>query len=188
MTLGQAIKAARTHKKMKQEALGAAIDKSLGAVSNYENDVALPDPETVEKIAKVLDSNAVRMAYLRNNPVYQSVIPRAFSDLNNIRREPAIIFTRTAKECDEARESALILAEIFSNADPSRVPDFANVLKNRLEQLLDAKRAIEILEVELVETGVLTMDGLREVYEQQHHKCVERGHHVPKGPSEEISE
>lgn len=179
MTIGSAILQARKRKGWRLAGVAAEVGISEGALSNYETDKRIPDPDLLEKIAQALDSNDIRMAYLRSNPVYQSVIPRAFSDLNNIKREPAIIFTKVARECSEAKAAAEALAEMFINMDPSQAPGFVKKLRDGLEQLLDAKRSIEILETTLVEVGVLTMDGLREVYEQQQNKCVEHKHHDP---------
>lgn len=179
MTIGSAMQEARKLKGWKLAVVAAEVGISEGALSNYETNKRIPEPALLERIAQTLNSNDIRMAYLRSNPVYKSVIPRAFSDLNNIKREPAIIFTKVARECSEAKTAAEVLAEMFINMDPSRTPDFAKKLKDGLEQLLDAKRSIEILETTLVEAGVLSMDGLREVYGQQQNKCVEHKHHDP---------
>lgn len=178
MTFGQTVTEERKRKGLKLAALAAAVGKSEPVMSGYENDVRLPSAETVEEIARALDSNAVRMAYLRSNPVYRSIIPQVFEKLNNIRREPAVIFTRLAKEADEAKGSALVLAELFSNMEPMRRPDFWEVFEAQMEQILDIKRATEIAEVELLDAGVLTPERQKSIYDRQQRKCETKGHHV----------
>lgn len=181
MTLGEKISQARKKKGMTLDELGRIVGLGKSSLSGYENGTQKngPDAHTLIRISEALDDDSILLAYLEDNPVYKAIIPRVFPDLNNIRRDPAIIFTRLAKEADEAREAALILAEVFSNADYRRVANFEELFKSKMEQVIDIKRAVEVLEFQLLASGVLTKDGLRDIYARQQKKCEEHGHHVP---------
>lgn len=182
MSLGKKISLARKAIGMRGADLALAIGKSAAVVSDIENDNLERgvDPALVVKIADVLGDHSILTTYLENNPVYQSIIPKIFPDLNNIRRDPAIIFGRFAKEAGEARESALILEEIFSNANPSNHPNFREVLFANLEQIVDIQRCSEIVFLQLIILAILSEDDRCEIYERQQRKCEEKGHHHPE--------
>lgn len=178
-TIGQKIRESRGRSHVSGEALGAALGLSKGTVSRIENDDLKggPDPELIIKIAEILGDDSILLHYLEKNPVYRAILPKIFPDLNNIRRDPAVIFTRLAREAEEAMNAAMIMAEVFSNAEPRMTPNFEAVFAAKMEQIIDIKRAAEILEFELLASGVITKEWLHGVYEQQQAKCVERGHH-----------
>lgn len=178
-TIGQKIRESRGKNHISGEALGVALGLSKGTVSRIENDELKggPDPDLVIKIAEALGDDTILLHYLEENPVYQAILPKIFPDLNNIRRDPAVIFTRLAREAEEAMHAAMIMAEVFSNADPRQTPNFEAVFAAKMEQIIDIKRAAEILEFELIASGVVTKEWLHGVYEQQQAKCIERGHH-----------
>ena len=48
-----------------------------------------------------------------------------------------------------------------------------------MEQIVDVKRGIEILEFELLLSGIHSQEDLDRVYTRQQEKCVERCHHIP---------
>lgn len=179
MTVGEKIRESRKSCGVTGRALGEMIGISESAIWKIENDLLKggPDPETIIRIAEALEDDSVLLHYIENNPVYQHILPKIFPELNNIRRDPAIIFTRLAGEAEEATEAARILAELFSNAEPTRTPNFEAVFKAKMEQLVDIKRAVEILEFQLLASGVITKQWLQGVYESQQQKCVEHGHH-----------
>lgn len=178
-TLGQAIREAREKRGMRGEDLAEALGVSKMKVSDIERDKLVHGlaADTMVKIATALNDRSLLITYLEHNPVYQSVIPQIFPDLNNIRRDPAIIFTRFAAEAAEAREAASILAEIFSNAEPHRTPNFCEVLKAKLEQVVDVQRCAEILFVQLIASGVISEADRCEIHDRQQRKCEEKGHH-----------
>ena len=182
MTIGQKIREARKKKNFTADILAQALGVSAGAVWKIENDRLKggPDPETVVKIANALDDNSILLHYLEENPVYQTIIPRIFPDLNNIRRDPAIIFSRLADEAEEARDASRILAQIFSNADPRQSPNFDEVFKAKMEQIVDIQRCAEILFLQLIAAGVMTEEDRREIHQRQQNKCIDRGHHKPE--------
>lgn len=178
-TLGKKISDSRRKSGMTGAELAECVGLSPATISGYENDKGGLDPETVIKIAEALDDDSILLHYLEENPVYRAILPKIFPDLNNIRRDPAVIFTRLAREADEAMNAAMIMAEVFSNAEPRQTPNFEAVFAAKMEQIIDIKRAAEILEFELIASGVITREWLRGVYEQQQAKCIDRGHHKP---------
>lgn len=178
-TLGQVICSARKRKGLTIDDVGPMIGKSRSIVSIIERDRLKggPDPETVVRLANCLQDRSILFTYLENNAAYRAVVPQVFTKLNNIRKDPAVILTRWAGEAREGVESAMILAEIFSNADPTRTPNYRNTLLANLEQIVDSARCSEILFVELIEAGVITEEDRIEIHERQQRKCVEKGHH-----------
>jgi transcriptional regulator with XRE-family HTH domain len=158
MTIGEKILKARKSKGLTGEELGNRVGLSKGAVWKVENDSLKggPQPELVVKVANALGDNTILLHYLEENPVYRAIIPRIFPDLNNIRRDPAIIFSRFADEAGEAIEAARILSQIFSNANPENTPNFEAVFKANMEQIVDVQRCAEILFVGLIHAGVMT--------------------------------
>lgn len=182
MTFGEMVTEIRKERRMTQEELGNVINLSKSAVWKIENDDLKggPDPQTVIILSTALASERILFKYLEDNPVYNAIIPKVFPDLNNIRRDPAIIFTRLAREAEEARDAALSLAEVFSNADPYRVPGFEDTFRTKMEQIVDIKRCAEILEFQLVAAGILNQSGLRQIYAEQQAKCEANGHHIPE--------
>jgi transcriptional regulator with XRE-family HTH domain len=182
MTIGQKITESRKGKGIKAADLAAKIGRSPAVMSDIENDRLKGgvDPAIVVKIANALDDNSILLHYLEENPVYQTIIPRIFPDLNNIRRDPAIIFSRLADEAEEARDAARILAQIFSNAEPRQSPNFDEVFKAKLEQIVDIQRCAEILFLQLIAAGVMTEEDRREIHNRQQNKCIDRGHHKPE--------
>jgi transcriptional regulator with XRE-family HTH domain len=182
MTIGRKIAESRKKAGLRQEDVGGAVGLTKAGISQIEGDKLKggPSPELVVRIAEFLSDDTILSHYLENNPVYQSIIPKIFPDLNNIRREPAVIFSRFAAEAEEAVEAARILAEMFSNVDPTRTPNYRQILKNKLEQILDVQRCAEILFLQLIQCDVITEEGRREVHANQQRKCVEHGHHIPE--------
>lgn len=182
MTTGKKIHESRKSAGIKAADLATAVGVSAATISNVERD-AYSDgapPLLVVKISNFLDDKTILTTYLENNPAYQAVIPKIFTDLNNIKRDPAIIFSRFATEAAEAVEAARILEEIFSNAEPANHPSFCEVLKAKMEQIIDVKRAVEILELQLVASEAMTEADRCEIYARQHQKCIDHGHHKPE--------
>jgi transcriptional regulator with XRE-family HTH domain len=182
MSMGKKIVEARKNKGMTAEALGAMIGLSKGAIWKIENDQLKggPDPETIVRISEALNDTSILTHALQENPIFQAIVPRIFPDLNNIRRGPKAIFTRISREAGEARDAAAILAALFSNPEPERIPGYEQTFKIKMEQLVDIKRGIEIAEFELIATRIVTEEWIREVYEHRQRKREERGHREPE--------
>jgi transcriptional regulator with XRE-family HTH domain len=182
MTLGEMISDTRKSRGMKQDELARTIGLSAPALSGIENDSLKngPDPQLVIRIADALACESILYKYIEDNPVYRAIIPKVFPDLNNIRTEPAVIFNKVAREADEARLAALELGEIFGNADPRRVPDFENKFKSNMQQIVDIKRCVEILETQLIASHIINQSGLLQIYAEQQAKCEANGHHIPE--------
>lgn len=187
-TLGQKIEEARKRRGMKQDELGGLLNMSKSSVSKIENDELSggPAPATVVKISEILRDESILFFYLEHNPVYCAVLPKVFPDLNRIRTEPSVIFTKVAHEAEEAKEAAMILSEVFMRPEPRKMPGFDGIFKAKMEQLLDVKRAVEILEFQLIAAGIMTKEMLQEVYDSQQAKCEERGYHQPAPDSAEV--
>ncbi|MCK4620684.1 MAG: helix-turn-helix transcriptional regulator [Desulfuromonadales bacterium] len=181
MTIGEKIKKARKAAGLTGADLAELISVSPALIGKIEQDGQKfgPSPETVVKIADALNDKTILTTYLENNPVYQSIIPKIFPDLNNIRRDPAIIFSRFATEAEEAVEAARILSDIFSNAEPSNTPNFCEVLKAKLEQVVDVQRCAEVLFLQLIAGGVISDTDRCDIHMRQQRKCIENGHHKP---------
>ena len=181
MTFGQKTRESRKAKEMTQAQLAAKIGVVQSYISDLEKDLlkSYPSPETVIAISEALQDDSILLHYIETNPVYQHILPKVFPDLNNIRRDPAIIFTRLADEAHEAHNAARIMAGLFTNVDPSKTPAFDATFRAKMEQIIDIKRAVEILEFELLASGVIAKQWLTDRYHDQQQKCIERGHHKP---------
>ncbi len=181
MTIGKKIRISRKTRGMTRDHLAGVIGISGAAMSKVELDQLKggPSPELVIKIADALCDDSILIYYIENNPVYQRILPKIFPDLNNIRIEPAVIFTRLAREAEECRDAADLMAEIFSNKDPTRVPMFEETFKAKMEQIVDVKRAVEILEFQLLAAAIIDKDWLDSIYRNQQQKCIDHGHHLP---------
>jgi len=179
MTFGEKVRNSRKNKGLTLHDFADVVGMSAAWVSKVETGGSdfIPNPEIVVKLSEKLNDHSILLHYLEENPVYRAIIPRIFPDLNNIRRDPAIIFSRFADEAGEAMESARILAQIFSNANPEKTPNFEAVFKANMEQIVDVQRCAEILFIGLIHAGVMTDVDQRDIYAQQQQKCVERGHH-----------
>jgi transcriptional regulator with XRE-family HTH domain len=181
MTFGERTKDSRKLRGLTQIQLAELVGCAQSYISELEKNQLKggASPEMVVKIADGLNDKAILTTYLENNPVYQSIIPKIFPDLNNIRRDPAIIFSRFATEAEEAVEAARILSDIFSNAEPSSTPNFKAVLKSKLEQIVDVQRCSEVLFLQLIIGGVITDLDRADIHAQQQQKCIDHGHHKP---------
>lgn len=176
-TLGQHIQRRRKEIGMRGVELGDAIGKTKSTISKFESGELNPDHKDVVLIANVLNDDSILYTCLSDDPVYRSVIPRIFDDLNHIRTDIAIIFSRLRKEMKEAYDACEVLEQIFENADPEASPGFAAVFAAQMEQIIDVKRAIEILELQLLAKRVMTEMDRKSLYLAQHEKCVRKGHH-----------
>jgi transcriptional regulator with XRE-family HTH domain len=183
MTLGSKISEIRKKKGVKAADLAEKIGRSGAVMSDIENDRLKggPSPEILIRIANALDAPEILLYHCQACPIRQHVVLRYFPELNNIRRDPAVIAARLRKEMVEAAEALDRLGERFSAPDFKNRPDYQEIFEREMEQVIDVKRGIEILEFELVLEGVHTPKDLKSVYERQQAKCEARGHHKPKG-------
>jgi len=186
MTIGQKIRASRREKRKTLADVAEHLGLTAVTVSDIERDRLKDGPSAavVVKIADFLNDTSLLLHYLEENLVYQAVIPRIFPELNNIRKDPAIIFSRFADEAGEAMEAARILSQIFANADPVNTPNFKEVFAAKMEQIIDVQRCAEILVLQLIEAGVMTDRDRLDLHGRQQKKCVERGHHKEKAKEE----
>ena len=179
-TLGEKITAARKRNKMTLDELGPKIGMSKANLSVIENNGLKngPDATTLIRISEALSAPEILIHHCDSCPVRQHIMLKLFPDLNNIRRDPAVIISRLRKEMLEAAEAADRLGERYSDANFKARPDYREVFEREMEQIIDVKRGIEILEFELLLSGLHSRDDLDRVYERQQRKCEEHGHHL----------
>lgn len=178
-TLGSKIAEARKTKGWRLVDLGDAVGLSVSQLSEIENDQTKRpvDPRHIIRIADALDAPGVLIHHCETCLIRQHIFVKFFPELNNIRRDPAVIAARLRKEMTEASESLDRLGERFSDADFRSRPDYLDVFEREMEQVIDVKRGIEILEFELMLSGLHSQEDLQAVYERQQRKCEEHGHH-----------
>lgn len=177
-TIGKKLSDARKAKGWTLQEAADRVDLSPSGVRKMENDeIKSIDPKIIIRCSDVYEDRSILLHYLEEHPVYKAVIPRLFPDLNNIKKDPAIIFSRLADEAEEAAQAARVLSQIFSNADPQATPNFRQVFAAKMEQIVDIQRCAEILMLELIVAGVMTEDDRRDLHERQQAKCEQRGHH-----------
>lgn len=182
LTLGEIITAARKRNKINQTELGEKVGLVQAAVSSIENDAlkTSPDATTLIRISEALNAPEILIHHCDVCPVRQHIMLRQYPELNNIRRDPAIITDRLSKELGEAKVAADDLAERLSDKDFKCRPDYQEFFDSKMEQILDAERNIEILKFELLLSGTHTKEDMDRVCVRQQAKCVEHGHHVPE--------
>lgn len=179
-TLGEKITAARKRKGMTQIDLGTAVGLAQNAISNIENDglKGTPDAATLIRISEALSAPEILIHHCESCPIRQHIMLRQYPELNNIRRDPAIITARLAKELAEAKVAADELAERLSDKNFKDRPGYQEFFDSQMEQILDAERNIEILKFELMLSGTHTKQDMERVAERQQRKCEQHGHHV----------
>jgi transcriptional regulator with XRE-family HTH domain len=177
-SIGRKIKESRESRPMKGEDLGRMVGLTKAAISQIENDQRKNiDLNTLCKIADSLNDLSILVHHCQSCPVRKHIFLKQFPDLNNIRRDPAIIAARLRREMTEAVDALDRLAERFSDADFKSRPDYQEVFEREMEQVVDAERAIEILKFELVLSGTHSSADLKKVYDRQQAKCIANGHH-----------
>ncbi|MHB8149960.1 MAG: helix-turn-helix domain-containing protein [Desulfobulbia bacterium] len=181
-TIGEKIRAARTKRGMTGEELGRLTGMTKAAISQIETDKRQQvDLDILCRIADALDDISILTHHCQGCPVRNMAFIRHFPELNNIRRhDPSIIANKLRIELEEAAASLNRLSERFIDADFKTQPDYMAVFVKEMEQVIDAKRCIEILEYELVLGGTHSSADLKKVYDRQQEKCIERGHHKPE--------
>ncbi|MDH5525443.1 MAG: helix-turn-helix domain-containing protein [Desulfobulbaceae bacterium] len=187
MSSGEMIRCARKRVGWSIEKLAATVNLGKSTIFGYENDQSKKglDPSTLVRIADTLNDLNILVHHCDNCPVRKQIFIKQFPELNNIRKDPAIISSRLRNEMEEASKALSRLADRFSDRDFTSSPDYQEVFEREMEQVIDVKRGIEILEFELVLSGLHSSRDLQNVYDRQQKKCVERGHHNPEeAPSE----
>jgi transcriptional regulator with XRE-family HTH domain len=181
--IGSVLRAARKKRGWTLDQLGDVVGLTKGTLSSYENDNTKggPDTETLCKIADALNDLSILVSHCQSCPVRKHIFLKQFPELNNIRRDPAIIAARLRKEMVEATEALDRLTERFSDADFKTRPDYQEFFEREMEQVVDAERAIEILKFELILSGTHSSADIQRVYERQQQKCIDNGHHKPEG-------
>ena len=182
MKIGEKIKAARKKRGWTLDQLGSAVGLGISTLSGYENDNTKggPDTETLCKIADALNDLSILVSHCQSCPVRKHIFLKQFPELNNIRRDPAIITARLRKELIEAAEAVDRLQERFTDKDFKSQPDYMEVFEREMEQVIDAERNIEILKFELILSGTHSSADMQRVYERQQQKCIDNGHHKPE--------
>lgn len=180
-TLGKKIIDCRKKRGMRQDELAALVGMSAPALWAYENDQlkARPDAEKLIRISDALKAPEILLHHCETCPVRQHVFLKYFPDLNNIRNDPAVIAARLRREMVEGADALDRLTERFSDKDFKSRPDYREAFEREMEQVIDVKRGIEILEFQLMLSGLHTQDDFQAVYERQQRKCEDHGHHVP---------
>lgn len=154
------------------------VQSAISAIEKDELRGGIPFG-TLIGISDALDAPEILIHHCDTCPIRQHIMLKLFPDLNNIRRDPAIVVSRLRKEMVEAADAAERLAERFSDTDFRRRDDYREVFEREMEQIIDVKRGIEILEFELILSGLHDREDFDRVYERQQRKCEEHGHHVP---------
>ena len=181
MTIGKKIKAARKRSKITQARLAELSGTVQANISSIESDGnKTTDPRTLIRIADALDAPEILLHHCDHCPIRKHVFLKFFPELNNIRRDPAVIAARLRKEMAEGADALDRLGERFSDKDFRVQPDYMQVFEREMEQVLDVKRGIEILEFELLLEGLHSQQDLQKVYDNQQQKCIANGHHVPE--------
>lgn len=180
MTLGEKITTARKKMKMTLEDLGGVIGMSRANLSMIENNNLKnpPDARTLIRISETLNAPEILIHHCDTCPIRQHIMLRQYPELNNIRRDPAIITARLAKELAEAKTAADDLAERMSDKDFKSRADYQEFFDSKMEQIMDAERNIEILKFELLLSGTHTKEDMERVGARQQAKCEAHGHHV----------
>lgn len=181
-TLGEKITAARKRKAMTQVELGVIVGLANASISAYENDglKGTPDSTTLIRISEALQAPEILIHHCDSCPVRQHIMLKLFPDLDRIKRDPLAVATRLRKEMMEGAQALENLIERFGDVDPKSRPDYQELFEREMEQVIDVKRGIEILEFELLLSGLHTREDLDRVYDHQQAKCIEHGHHVPQ--------
>lgn len=182
MNIGDKILAARKRNNFTQGYLGELVGLSQNAISNIETDNLKGgvDAATLIRISEALKAPEILIHHCETCPVRQHVFLKYFPDLNNIRNDPAVIAARLRKEMVEGAEALDRLTERFSDQDFKSRPDYREIFEREMEQVIDVKRGIEILEFQLMLSGLHTQDDMKAVYDRQQRKCEEHGHHIPE--------
>lgn len=179
-TLGEKITVARKRKGLTQIDLGAIVGLANASISAYENDglKGTPDASTLIRISEALNAPDILIHHCDTCPIRQHIMLKLFPNLNRIKRDPLAVATRLRKEMMEGAQALENLIERFGDMDPKSRPDYQELFEREYEQVVDVKRGIEILEFEIMLSGLHTKAELDRVYEHQQQKCIEHGHHV----------
>lgn len=179
--LGETIKEARKKRGWSLAKLGAAIGLTKGSLSSYENSESKSyNPKMLVKIADALNDLSILVHHCQRCPLRDYLVIKQFPDLNNINLQPGIVANRLRKEMVEGAAALDILAERFSDKDFKSRPDYQEIFEKEMEQVIDVKRGIEILEFELIMASVHSSKELQVVYDKQQAKCEAHGHHRAK--------
>lgn len=179
MNIGEKIKEARKNKGMTLSQLSSLVGAGVSTLSGYENTDSNdgPCPDRLVKIADSLNDLSILVHHCQSCQIRKHILLKQFPELNNIRHDPAVIATRLRKEMVEAAEALDTLAERFSDRNFKDRVDYLEVFEREMEQVIDVKRGIEILEFELILSGVHSSKDLQDIYDKQQKKCEKRGHH-----------
>lgn len=178
--IGDTIRAARKKRGWTLDQLGDAVGLTKGTLSSYETGQVVSPVETLCKIADALNDLSILVHHCQSCPVRKHIFLKQFPELNNIRRDPAIITARLRKELIEAAEAVDRLQERFTDKDFKSQPDYMEVFEREMEQVIDAERNIEILKFELILSGTHSSADMQRVCERQQQKCIDNGHHKPE--------
>lgn len=180
--LGEKISAARKKNKITLDELSQVVGMSRTNLSVIENNGLKggPDAATLIRISDALGAPEILIHHCDQCPIRKHIMLRQYPELNNIRRDPAIITARLSKELGEAKVAADDLAERLSDKDFKIRPGYQEFFDAKMEQILDAERNIEILKFELLLSGTHTKEDMDRVCTNQQNKCESRGHHVPE--------
>jgi len=183
MDLGKKIKESRKRAGYTGSTLGKRIGICKAAVSKIENNELKngPTPDVLIRIAKACHDVSILTEFCGACPVRAQIILRQFPELNNIKTDPAVIASRLRKEMVEGAAALDVLTERFSDKDFQQRHDYLEVFEREMEQVIDVKRGIEILEFELVMASVHSCQELKRIYDRQQIKCEAHGHHVCPG-------
>lgn len=153
MELGLEIAQSRKKSGLTLDQLGQIIGIKKSALSVLENGKkkGQPDPGLVVKISKALNNPTILTIYLKSNPAYQAALPNIYTELNRANLDPAMIFANIAKRMSEGAIAADNISQTFLNTKQTKsLQEVEEILLNNLEKLLEVKKSVDTLELELI--------------------------------------
>lgn len=186
--IGKKFRTARKNKGLTQQQLADCVGVPRTKIAEMETGAGKKEPDRnfLIRIAEALETPELLFTYCEECPIRNHVIFALFPELNNIRRDPVAIAARLRTELREGEAALDRLIERMGDRDFFANQNYRETWTNELEQLVDVKRGIEILETELVLIGAHSFSEIRAVYQQQQQKCEAHGHHKPDSYPREL--
>lgn len=155
----------------------AAMDIGIGISTLHDAErSAAPSPALLIRAAEAYNDTSLLVSHCEACPIRQAALLRVFPDLDNVRKDPAIIVARIRQEMAEALKQLDRLAEDMSTLDFSTRESYRKTWAGKLDQLMDVERGIEMLKHELVNQGMHTIAEIKSAEAANQAKCEARGY------------